>query len=309
MQCNNSNFSMGGWTKSQIDFLTSFYPEKGKMWCATVLKKTESSVRHKAAQLGLKLNKESDFFKEFQARAAQSKVGKKRPAQAEVMNRTRAEGKFVFTQERRKAISDRQTKIIKENGHPKGALGLKHSKETKEKISIVSKKMWANMSEEEKNKRSERASKLGQKHSAENRIGKTTWKAGWREIGGVRKYYRSRWEANYARYLEWLCINGQIKDWKHEPKVFWFEKIQRGTRSYLPDFWVLTNNDQDEYHEVKGWMDDRSKTKIKRMGIYHPLIKLVVIDSKQYKELEKKMSNIIKDWEHKLLSAPESSEL
>ena len=125
----------------------------------------------------------------------------------------------------------------------------------------------------------------------------TTWKAGWRDIGGVRKYYRSKWEANYAHYLEWLKAHGEIKEWKHEPKTFWFEGIKRGTNSYLPDFWVLENSGVEAYHEVKGWMDDRSKTKIRRMAKYHPKVKLIVIDAKAYAAIKKSVQSIIQEWE------------
>ena len=89
-------------------------------------------------------------------------------------------------------------------------------------------------------------------------------KSGWREIGGIRKYYRSRWEANYARYLEFLKVNGEIEKWEHEPETFWFEGIKRGVMSYLPDFRVTEKNGDIVFHEVKGWMDARSITKIKR---------------------------------------------
>lgn len=126
---------------------------------------------------------------------------------------------------------------------------------------------------------------------------KSSWKQGWREIGGIKKYYRSKWEANYARYLEYLKINKQIKNWQHEPKTFWFEKIKRGVRSYLPDFLVITNTDKEEYHEVKGWMDDKSKTKISRMAKYYPDIKLIIIEKELYNDIKKKISKIISDWE------------
>jgi len=124
-----------------------------------------------------------------------------------------------------------------------------------------------------------------------------SWKADWREIGGLRKYYRSRWEANYARYLQWLLENKQIQKWEHEPQTFWFEGIKRGVMSYLPDFRIIENDGSVVFHEVKGWMDDRSKTKIKRMAIYYPNVKLIVIDSKLYKSLEKKAKLFVKDWE------------
>lgn len=124
-----------------------------------------------------------------------------------------------------------------------------------------------------------------------------SWKCGWREIGGVRKYYRSQWEANYARYLEWLKKQGQIIKWEHEPEVFWFEGVKRGCVSYLPDFRVTELNGDVVYHEVKGWMDDKSKTKIKRMAKYHPTVKLIVVDGKAYAALKKTMILIIKEWE------------
>jgi hypothetical protein len=124
-----------------------------------------------------------------------------------------------------------------------------------------------------------------------------SWKAAWRTIGGQRCYFRSSWEANYGRYLEWLRANGQIKKWEHEPETFWFEAIKRGTRSYLPDFRVTEINGRIEYHEVKGWMDDRSKTKIRRMAKYHPTVILKVIDGKAYKALAKQVSRLVEGWE------------
>jgi len=124
-----------------------------------------------------------------------------------------------------------------------------------------------------------------------------SWKAAWREFGGKRAFYRSRWEANYARYLQWLKERGDITEWEHEPEVFWFKHIKRGSVSYLPDFRVTNPDGSREYHEVKGWMDTRSRTKIKRMAKYYPQVKLVVIDAKAYRELERTISTIIPGWE------------
>ena len=129
------------------------------------------------------------------------------------------------------------------------------------------------------------------------KIANASWKAGWRDFGGKRKYYRSRWEANYGRYLEWLKENKQIISWEHESKTFWFDGIKRGCMSYLPDFEVTGLNGIIEFHEIKGWMDDKSKTKIKRMAKYHPEIKLIVIDSKAYKSIEKTVKGLVPGWE------------
>lgn len=121
--------------------------------------------------------------------------------------------------------------------------------------------------------------------------------AGWREIGGKRCYFRSRWEANYARYLEWLKLRGEILEWEHEPETFWFEAIRRGTRSYLPDFRVTERNGRKDYHEVKGYMDAKSVVKIKRMKKYYPHVRMIVIDGKAYKAIAKTMKPILRGWE------------
>lgn len=123
------------------------------------------------------------------------------------------------------------------------------------------------------------------------------WVQGWRNIGGKDNYYRSRWEANYARYLQLLKENGEIGEWEHEPDTFWFHAIKRGVRSYLPDFKVTHNNGDIVYHEVKGWYDKRSKTKLKRMAKYYPDVKLEVIDKDFFTTNNKRLKTIIKDYE------------
>lgn len=286
---------MTKWPDCETLWLIENYPNKGKKYCMEFLSKTDAEIRNKAARLKLKQNKNSDFFKDWQQRAAASKVGKKRPDQALVMKQLHVDGKLGFDEDRRKRLSDRMKKHIAENGHSKSSLGMKHTDETKLVLSKKSKEMWANMSEEMRDGYSKRASITGQK-TCMNRLN-ASWKQGWREIGGINKYYRSRWEANYARYLEWLKNNNQILGWQHEPQTFWFEGIKRGCMSYLPDFKVIELDEKIVFHEVKGWMDDRSKTKINRMRIYHPDVKLIVIDSKSYKALEKKIKPLIHDWE------------
>lgn len=125
----------------------------------------------------------------------------------------------------------------------------------------------------------------------------TTWKQGWREVGGKRIYFRSKWEANYGRYLQFLLEKEEIQNWEHEPDIFWFEGIRRGCVSYLPDFKVVEKNGETTYHEVKGWMDAKSKTKLKRMKKYHPNVKLVVIQAEQYREIGRKLGGLIEGWE------------
>lgn len=122
-------------------------------------------------------------------------------------------------------------------------------------------------------------------------------KSGWVELGGKKIYARSGWEANYARFLQLQKDSAQISEWQHEPDTFWFDGIKRGVRSYLPDFKVTTLSGDIEYHEVKGWMDSKSKTKIKRMKKYHPTVKLVVIDASSYRKLASKVKHVVTGWE------------
>jgi hypothetical protein len=68
-------------------------------------------------------------------------------------------------------------------------------------------------------------------------------------------------------------------------------------RSYLPDFLVVENDGSEAFHEVKGWMDPKSKTKIARMGRYHPSVRLVVIGKRQYAEIRSKVAALVPGWE------------
>lgn len=193
-------------------------------------------------------------------------------------------------------VSIMMKKWMQENPHPKGMLGKKHSVATKAKMSQHRLDKWAHEPQSKKDEVGARMSKIARLYCGENRKG-ASWKAAWREIGGRRGYYRSAWEANYARYLEWLKVQGDISDWEHEPETFWFEGIKRGVMSYLPDFRVTEIGGAVTYHEVKGWMDARSVTIFKRMRIYHPMVRLVVIDSKNYKVLKRQISMLVPGWE------------
>lgn len=73
-------------------------------------------------------------------------------------------------------------------------------------------------------------------------------------------FFRSNWEANIARWL-----NYQKKKWTYEPEVFLFKEVKHGTTSYCPDFKV-----GDHWIEVKGYIDTKGKTAIRRFKKYYP---------------------------------------
>lgn len=128
--------------------------------------------------------------------------------------------------------------------------------------------------------------------------------SGWRVIEDRKIYFRSRWEYNYACYLSFLKKQGVIVEWEFEKETFWFEKIKRGVRSYLPDFIVHVPFQMDpsrtrkEVHEVKGYMDSRSVTKLKRMKKYYPEVNIVLIDEKWFRANAPKLKYIVPGWEN-----------
>lgn len=125
--------------------------------------------------------------------------------------------------------------------------------------------------------------------------GSRNTRSGTRDDIGI--FVRSAWEANYARYLNWLIQIGQIQKWEYEAETFEFVGIKRGSRFYTPDFKVTNADGSVEYHEVKGWMDPKSKTKLKRMAKYHPRVKVILIDKPTYRDIFKQFGRRIPGWE------------
>ena len=291
---------MTTWTKEQEQWLIDNYPMMGRKACCEYLGRSDASIRQKTSTLCLKQDKSSPFFKDWQDRAAKSKVGKKRPDQALVMRNLHAQGKLVKTDAQKTALSIRTKQWIKDKGHPRGSLGMKHTPESLKKMSNASKEMWKDResylrSDEYRQILSDRMSK----QQAENKLrkGYSRGKQGKRADLDDR-YFRSAWEANFARYLNFLIEKKQIYKWDYEVDTYWFHEIKRGTRSYTPDFKIWdTPNSEPYYIEVKGWMDQKSITKLKRMAKYYPDIRIDIVAKKEYNEIKSKLSRLIKGWE------------
>lgn len=110
------------------------------------------------------------------------------------------------------------------------------------------------------------------------------------------RYFRSAWEANYARYLNWLQQLGEVARWDYEVDTFEFP-VKRGSKFYTPDFRVTWKDGRVEYHEVKGYMDQRSATKLKRMAKHYPTVQVLLVAGKQYNAIAKKVAGLIPGWE------------
>ena len=212
----------------------------------------------------------------------------------------------VAKQETRDAMSTRQKDFIAVNGHPRGASGMKHSEETKKTISRKLKAQWAIAKTrplllEVIRRQTVRTNieKYGTACPAQAaNAGRNVYsrcKRGVREDIGI--FVRSAWEANYARYLNLLKDKGEIASWEYEPMTFRFQDVTRGPYTYKPDFKIVTSSGEVEWHEVKGWMDSSSKSKLKRFAKHYPDQKMVVVDAPVYRLISKSFSHLISQWE------------
>lgn len=185
--------------------------------------------------------------------------------------------------------------------HPRGMLGKHHTQEYKEKMSKRVKLQWDDPNStfnsiEFKNRQALRMSKqqeISRKTNSPNAY--SNCHGGKREdLNGM--YFRSSWEANYARYLNLLKHDGVISKWEYEANTFRFPQGFGNVLSYTPDFKIF-NDDSFYFVEVKGWMNERSKAALEKMNKYYPDINIIVVDEHAYKELKRAYSSSIKNWE------------
>lgn len=201
--------------------------------------------------------------------------------------------KYETDEERRRAVSERTIRQWKEFGHPRGALGMKHTPEALEKISLASRRHNQARTPEQVAEYARRAVATKLERYGVASVSFKSSNPYSRARGGHRQdigiYVRSRWEANYARYLNHMKSTGEIQDWEYEPDTFRFHGFNDRPHTYTPDFRVTRTDGGIEYHEVKGWMDQSSKERLHRMATCHPDIHIIVIGEPEYKR-------IVADW-------------
>lgn len=174
--------------------------------------------------------------------------------------------KRPVSEEGKEQIGIATKKSIKKYGHPKGHQGKKHGDKTKEKISGASKKYWERITpidlEIRRIKGLATKKKNGTLNSMRGRSNPYSRTRSGKRTDLNDTFFRSRTEANYARYLNFMKV-----EWVFEPKDFYFDDVRRGCVSYTPDFYLPK---EDRWVEVKGWFDPKSKTKLKRFKKYYP---------------------------------------
>jgi hypothetical protein len=85
--------------------------------------------------------------------------------------------------------------------------------------------------------------------------------------------YRSKWEADYARYLESLQHAKLIAGFEYEP-----EKLEIGVGAkYTPDFRVTRLDGSREWREVKGYRREAAMVRIKAAALRFPNDRFVLV--------------------------------
>lgn len=124
--------------------------------------------------------------------------------------------------------------------------------------------------------------------------------SGWRTIGDKKYYFRSLWEIQFATYLEWLRTKKQIRDWEYEPKTFNFPvgKYKTAPLAYRPDYRVTELDGSTKFIEVKGFLNNDSKKKLKRFHECFPEEgEITIIDKIWFASARKQgLHNLLK-WE------------
>ena len=303
------------WSDPEIDMLKSMYGEhKDIKDISQTLGRTEASVRNKAYKLGitnskfltpdqelyLKENYESYNLQEISSKLGMDKANVCRAVKRLGIERTGKKKQFTkpYIKKDPEQTKFLKSQVMKEwhktHEHPKGMKGKTHSNEYRREISDRVKKYWREVTEAEIEARRVKQvntkiknGTLNSNLNCSNPYSRT--KSGKREDLN-NTFFRSAWEANYARYLNFSKVK-----WEFEPKTFYFKDIKRGCVYYTPDFYLP---ETDQWVEVKGWMDDKSKTKLKRFKKFFPeeFSKLILITKKEYKEIEK-WKALIPGWE------------
>jgi hypothetical protein len=302
------------WAEHEIELLKLNYENMTHADLAIILGKTSNAVRNKCHRLRLR-KKAHDWTEQELGQLCNYYAHNEFPRMEELegifpgrhgtnicrkareLNLT--DSNRLYSEGTRQKISSAVSRWYAKNEHPRGFQGHTHTEKAKEIIGRKAREMWEDPdfilnSDEERQLRSDRLAKS--QATGQPRCAYSRGKMGKREdLNGL--FVRSSWEANYARYLNWLIEQGEIKSWEYEADIFWFDEIKRGTRSYTPDFKIVNSDGSVEYHEVKGWMDSKSKTKLKRMAKYYPDIRVILIDAETYKAIQHDVRGFIKNWE------------
>jgi len=96
-------------------------------------------------------------------------------------------------------------------------------------------------------------------------------------VGGQTCRFRSKFECNWARYLQWLTDRGVIQGWQYEVDLFLFPGEITAPVQYRPDFKVTEAGGVICYEECKGYHDGATNKKFQRMAKHHPDVEMELV--------------------------------
>jgi len=300
-------------SKAMKEFFEKNPEQRKKLSNAHKGKKLSEEHKRKIGESVKRWNKEIGMPPEIRKRIAEKQRGRKLSEEAkrkigEANKGHRAWNKGLTKEDPRvKLYTEKQSKtqrrLYREGKLKPWMLGKRHKEETKKKISLKRKgKTYEEIMGKEKalqfkKKLSKimRKRVLGKNNPMYGRFGEKNPHFGKPAKHGKHSlkhdlghHCRSKWEANYIRFLLWIK-----KTYKYEPKTF-IIKLPNGIKAtYTPDFLV----DGKEWHELKGWKD---RSKIRKWELFqqqYPNEKFVLIDRNKYKKIEKLYKYILPNWE------------
>lgn len=276
------------WTGDDDEKLRGLYPTHGSIEIANILGRSKGGVDARCHYIGLN-TKMRDWSEDElrQIRQAYEGAGEFRSiGRNDLALKLNRDGASISDQARKMGLTRK---------------GRKLTATDRARLLEGINKWWKGMTKEQIEERSvkgnhtklERYGTAGPIIPLENKP-KGRWNGGTREDLGI--YVRSSWEANYCRYLNFLQAQGNVASWQYESEVFRFEGVKRGPYTYTPDFKVVYPDGLIEYHEVKGWMDSRSRNKLARMAKFHPGVIIRVVAKAEYQAIAQ-WAALIAGWE------------
>ena len=89
--------------------------------------------------------------------------------------------------------------------------------------------------------------------------------------------YKNKTEKAYADNLEVLRLDGEIRYWRYEPV-----RLRLADKTwYTPDFMVINNDFEIEFHETKGFMREAARVRINVAAEIYPFFTFYLIYSKK----------------------------
>lgn len=265
------------WKDEELDIIKIVYEcfsKKGDInlnSLSALFGRSKASICQKARKMGLTIRnrkpnkKEKDRFSKYEFKTGHStwNKGKKLP---QISGKKNPFYGKKHSKKTKNALS-RKLKEAYKNGkiHARGMLGKTHTSKARARISTGNSKQWQDPtskfnSQEYRDGLSKRQSSTMIERMQNGWNPYSNAKSGTREDLGI--FVRSKMEANYLRYLNFIKMQ-----WQYEPKIFYFKGIKKGTLTYTPDIYLP---DKDEWIEIKGWFRDKDRTKLKRFKKYFP---------------------------------------